>query len=223
MTQRMMTMAAGRGAVTPWWLEGGIDPATAVAVYQPIGAASLAASYVNLANPGVNDAAPGVAPTFDAATGWGFNGDDQVLTTGVVPTNDQTWTAIARFSGGETAGNNRYLLAMRHTETRQFGLASSTSLGGVGYANGGIATVSPALASGVLAVAGAAGYRNGAINATGITTWTGDASNPIVIGARSTGTLTQFFYIGNIQAVAIYNATLTAPQVAAVSAAMAAL
>ena len=56
-----------------WWEAGGATGA--VAVYQPIGAASLAASYVNLANPGTYDAAPGVAPTW-ASAGWTSNGTE---------------------------------------------------------------------------------------------------------------------------------------------------
>lgn len=51
-----------------------------MAAYQPIGAASLAASYVNLASAGTYDAAPGTAPTFATATGWTFNGTTQYLT-----------------------------------------------------------------------------------------------------------------------------------------------
>ena len=58
---------------------------TCIAAYQPKGAADLAASYVNLITPGTYNAAPGTAPTFDAATGWTFNGSTQYLTTGVVP------------------------------------------------------------------------------------------------------------------------------------------
>jgi hypothetical protein len=76
-------------AAVPWWLAGGVAAANAIAVYQPKGAADLAASYVNLANPGTYDAAPGTAPTFDAATGWTFNGSTQYLTTGV--TNGAAW------------------------------------------------------------------------------------------------------------------------------------
>lgn len=43
--------------------------ATCVAAYDAIGAASLADSYVNEANPGTFDAAPGVAPTWAYGTG----------------------------------------------------------------------------------------------------------------------------------------------------------
>ena len=62
-------LGRGAGAAAQWWLSGGVSAANCVAAYQPIGATSLAASYTNLANPGTYTAAPGVAPTFDAATG----------------------------------------------------------------------------------------------------------------------------------------------------------
>lgn len=57
------------GVATPWH-----EVVTPKAAFQPIGAASLAASYVSLYNPTTWDAAPVVAPTFDAATGWEFDG-----------------------------------------------------------------------------------------------------------------------------------------------------
>lgn len=57
-----------------WWLAGGIPGSNCLAAFKPKGAASLAASYVNLASGGATwDAAPGVAPTFDTSYGWDFN------------------------------------------------------------------------------------------------------------------------------------------------------
>ena len=67
------------GGVVPWYLAGGIAKANCIAAYQPKGAASLAASYVNLVTPGTYDAAPGTAPTFDSALGWTFDGTSQYL------------------------------------------------------------------------------------------------------------------------------------------------
>jgi len=92
---------AAAGAVS-WWVVAG---KTCVAAYQPKGAADIAASYVNLASPGTYNAAPGTAPTWDATSGWIFNGSTQYLTTGVIPTVFNTWTVIVRFSnvsGGAT-------------------------------------------------------------------------------------------------------------------------
>ena len=49
----------GGGTALSWWVVAG---KTCVAAYEPLGAASLAASYVNLANPGTYDATPGTTP-----------------------------------------------------------------------------------------------------------------------------------------------------------------
>ena len=84
-----------------WWDADGTISGC-VAAYQPIGAASLAASYSNLQNPGTYDAAPGTAPTFLAATGWTFNAaTPQYLNTGVVPSS-LNWTVIVRYSGNNS-------------------------------------------------------------------------------------------------------------------------
>ena len=56
-----------------WWLAGGIHPSQVVAAYQPKGAASLDASYINLANPGTYDAQVGSVPKLDSS-GWVFDG-----------------------------------------------------------------------------------------------------------------------------------------------------
>src|SRR3989344_7466925 len=102
--------AAIANPVQSTWTTAGGAP-TPVAAYQPISAASLTASYANLANPGTYTAAVGVAPTFASSTGWTFNGSTQYLTTGVIPANG--WSMIVRFSNatgatvnGVAAGSN---------------------------------------------------------------------------------------------------------------------
>jgi len=61
--------AAGGG----WWLAGGIAAANCIAAYQPKGAASYAASKVNLANAGTYDAISGNSHSaWDASYGWDF-------------------------------------------------------------------------------------------------------------------------------------------------------
>jgi len=88
-----------RNAAGAWWnLFGAIPNANVVAAYQPKDAANLAASYVNLVTPGTYDAAPGTAPTWDATSGWIFNGSTQYLTTGITPVIDQSYSAIVRFT-----------------------------------------------------------------------------------------------------------------------------
>lgn len=59
------------------WYTAASSGATCVRAYAPVGAASLAASYVD--ETGNQDAAPGVAPTWAYGTGWTFNGTTQYL------------------------------------------------------------------------------------------------------------------------------------------------
>jgi hypothetical protein len=61
----------GLGGIAPggalWYLAGGAP--LPIAAYQPKGAVDLAASYINLANPGTYNVAPGSAPTL-GDSGW---------------------------------------------------------------------------------------------------------------------------------------------------------
>lgn len=208
-------MATPGGAVAPpWYLSGGIALANCVAAYQPKGAASLAASYTNLANPGTYDAAPGVAPTFDAATGWTFNGSTQYLSTGIYVASGWSW--ILRWSGTPGGGND--IFGSYDGGDRGFSFAPAPAgaywnLGGYAQGNAG--------ASGVAAATNATGYYNGSSATGAIGAWSGGASAlDIRIGGRNQGAPS--FRAGSIQALAIYNIDITA-YIAALTAAMAAL
>jgi hypothetical protein len=221
MPQRRMMMARRRGV--NWW-DGLSD---VVAVYQPIGAASLAASYVNLVNPGVNDAAPGVAPAFDPATGWGLNGTTQYLTTGIVPSANHAM--IIRFSNAQAnatldrviigvwvhgAGNNRYWISPQWMNGTQraygYGNAATTPSGGV--------------AGGVLAINGNTAYKDG-LSDGALSAFSGTATQAIYIGTANldNAAILPRLIAANIQAVAICSTVQSAAQIAAASAAMAAL
>ena len=216
--QRSRILGSG---TRPWWLLGGLSNANAIGIYKPIGAASLAASYINLANPGTNNAAPGTAPTFAAATGWAFNGS-AYLTTGIVPASG--WTLIVRFSNAPTASDSMLAGSNNGGATdRRFYLCNRLGGDNVTYGAGGFTNASPALAAGVLAIAGQQAYRNGAADGAAIGAWGGTTTYDIWIGGLNlTGTINRVT-TGKIQAVAIYNTALTAAQVAAISSAMALL
>lgn len=209
-------LGSGRGgAAAAWYLSGGVSAANCVAAYQPIRAVSLAASYVNLANPGTFDAAPGTAPAFDTATGWTFDAaSSQYLTTGITPASG--YSMIVRFSDISNANS----IIGQFTNNARFFISPNQS-GIVVYGSGQFVTTSPGITSGVLAIAGQQGYRNGTADGASIGTWTTTASYAIILGARNLVPIN--YGAGKIQAAAIYNTTLTAPQVAAISAAMAAL
>ena len=218
----VLGMGLGRtaaSAASPWWLAGGAP--TPVAAYQPKSAASLAASYVNLANPGTYDAAPGTAPGFDAATGWTFNGSSQYLTTSIIPATT-AWSALVRLSDG--TGNGQVFGNRRSGSNDGYHIHPTYVGTTIYFRNAGNYNKSPVVASGVIGIVGKAAYINGASVGT-IDTSASLTDVQIFIGAslnKTDGAVTNY-YNCKIQAFAIYNTTLTAPQVAAISAAMAAL
>lgn len=210
-----LAVAAGGSAV--WYLAGGAP--TPVAAYQPKGAASLAASYVNLANPGTYDAAPGVAPTWDAANGWILNGTTQYLTTGIIPSS-LNWSLFARFSGGTTSGV-RVVCGAWIGASARFHLTATNGAGVRTYGNGNFLSVSGALTAGVMGFAGLSAYLNGVSDGS-ITSGGSPSTRALIIGAFNDGSIL-FFYQGNIQALVVYSSVLDSSGAAAVSAAMAAL
>lgn len=197
-----------------WWEAGGAP--TPVAVYQPKGAASLAASYSNLVNSGTYDAAPGDAPTWDTATGWTFSGVNKYLTTGIVPTND--YTVLVRFATFTDAGyivgsrdyttGERYIIEQANWGSRFFNGATTTLWDGV-------------YAAAVKALAGHTAYTDGV--AVGTSPDTDDAPPyQLYIGAGCVNGSYEEPFGGDIIAVAIWDtSTDHATWIPAVSAAVA--
>lgn len=221
------------GAAIPWYLSGGIAAANCIAAYTPKGSSSLAASYDNNAAPGngladgTYDAALGVAPTWDAATGWSFDGS-QVLNTGVEPAASGYAIAV-RVSGVPNAAAFRVVMGQRRGGSGVDGLMvrCNNGVSAHGYIYQAYVSVAAYVASGVYVISGNGGYLDG-LAETEALVGTGLNAIPIAIGANNQpsadyGWTPGEYAVANVQAAAIYNVTLTAPQVAAVSAAMAAL
>jgi len=202
-----------------WWLSGGVSGADCVFAYQPKGAADYAASLVNLHNPGVQNARArraSVAPTWDVANGWKFNGSNQYLYAGTLapePSNVPNCTIIAQFTNAPNASST-IVGGYELTPYSFFGL-SNRELGTVRFWYGVNYRTAGAITAGNLALAGLQGYVNGVA-----------AGSPIVSSVSQQddiriGMLTgRWFTLCNVQAVAYYSAILTAPQVAAVTTAM---
>lgn len=209
------------GVKITWYYAGGIAAANCIIAYQPKGAADYAASKVNLANPGTYNATDGAAfPTWDAVNGWIFNGSTQYLTTGYIPAAGQTKSLIARLSDAVTSN---FPLIGTQANANKFGvMANSAWQGGRTYGNGSpTVTVLGQLTGGVFAVAGNQGYLNGVPEGGVITAHAG-----VLIAIRvghdfSSGA--DGWYQGYLQALAVYDITLSAEQVLAVYAKMAAL
>ena len=201
-----------------WYLSDGISSADCITAFQPIGAASATAALVNLNNPGTHNATVSVAPGW-TTSGWSFNGSNQYVDTSVVPAANMT--VIVRcdaFSGTATLVGH-YLAAAARLEISGDGGSSY-------YCNAGSVQVGPLTVTGVYAVSGTQGYRNGAADgaATG-TAFSGTATQTLLIGARRREDTSGIDSYGDqtIQAVAIYSRILSAAEVQAVSTAMAAL
>lgn len=190
-----------------------------MAAYQPISANSLADSYVNLANPGVYDATQGnQEPSWNTWDGWVFNGVDQSLDTNM-PVPEDGWSMIVMYEAENPQENN--ILIGELTTGARFEIWTNRS-GGVefSYGDGTSANQSP-LDSGVLALCGGDTYKNGVPDLIGMGNWTETAAYNIRIARlnRPAGAI-QYYYGGSIQALAIYNETLTANQVTAITKAM---
>lgn len=216
------SLLSRRAAASGNWWE--VDGQTCVAAYQPIGAADLATSYVNLANPGTYDAAPGTAPTFAAATGWTFDGATQYLSTGIVVGTSRSYSMLIRYSDGLLTAPGWLAGAVYGKPPYQgFGLVLDGGNDLLKYVQGGIAPGSSESASGVMGVVGAKGYFNGVDENITIPDVVDNLGFNIYIGARSLSGVPNTYYSGKIQAVAIYSTTLSPADVAALTKRMAAL
>ena len=206
-----------QAAVANWW-DPNSEGLSVWAAYAPKGAASLAASYVDLSG-NSHDAGVGVAPTWNGSDGWIFNGTTQYLTTTFVPAGDQTQTGIVQFTNN--SGNGRVLYGANNSG-KLFTQHSYTL--SRRYYNGSyslVAAATPAAAN--MAVAGNQGYLNGVADGGLISPWPGIWNNTLYIGCvNSVGSPANYCPV-YIQALAIYDTALTAPQVLSVKTAMAAL
>ncbi len=202
-----------------WWVVTG---ATVVAAYQPKGAASLAASYVNLANPGTFDAAPGTAPTWASGTGWTFNGTTQYLTTGVIPTNDQTWSLLIRFT---SQTGNGVAIAFSRTGGGGIDFGFYVPASGVSfsyYSGNSYDETAGGRTSGVAGIAGATAYFNGSSIAA-IPPNSGTATNGLYLGAANLDGTPGLYAGVIIQAVVVYSTTLSGGDLASLTTRMNAL
>lgn len=192
-----------------WWDGGGLI-GCCIAAWAATGAADYASSKLDLTGNG-NHLTEGVAPSWDAVGGWGFNGSTQHLLTGLTPAGDQSWSAIVSFHMGGVG----YLTGSRNAGGEFFGLMCQTGANLVLYRNGGGVTVAPNLAAGTLTVAGSQGYRNGVAEGGAIASWVGTPT-ACALGCYLNAGFPTGYYLGAIKAAAYYNCILTPVQVLAV-------
>jgi len=156
-----------------------------------------------------------------AATGWGFvAAAAQYFLTGLIPANDQSWSVLVQFDN--LVGIWGVLLGCFNAAWTYF-VIQPMSPASVIYGNGNVSVVAPGHITGNLGIAGNQGYRDGIADGGPIGLWNAPSVLDIYIGCRNNAGVAWGFSTADIGAMAIYNATLTAPQMLAVATAMAAL
>lgn len=214
-----------------WWLAGGIAAANCVAAYQAKGAASYAASKSNLTLNTDYDLTEvgGGAVDWATSTGWGgFASLSRCLNSGYTPALDLTQSVFVRFSDYSTSNYEvlfGYYKSLGLKGAMLFGPYSDNTMGTFYGADTAIqiAYNAPRMSAGIYGFAGRTPYRDG--NADSNTVGTSGALGALTayIGARNYNDTLNRPFSGNIQAVAIYNTTLTSTQVGLLTTAMAAL
>lgn len=214
----------------PWWLAGGIAESACTAAWQAVGAPSYDASKINLANRGLYDAYEGVAPSWDKDKGWYFAGAQYLQTLVSINRTGQTKSLIVRFSGHPSGSGYKILAGAWNgsgTTRGRFWVSPEWGENKIVHTNGHevVTSVTGGYNNGVMAVAGAENYYNGADLAGTIPVGDVTGTDNFTIGAvynSSTGFSNPI--ISYIQAVAVYaQTTLTPEQVLAVTNAMNAL
>jgi peptidoglycan/xylan/chitin deacetylase (PgdA/CDA1 family) len=211
-----------QGDILPSWATlGGVDRSVVEGVYQPLGAATLADSYKNLATPGVHDAVPGTSAPILVPGGWSLNGIDQYIDTTLIPTN--TCTILIAFTGFVPI--NRGLCGALLDSTHRYRIYPHNGTQRLYQHVSGETRIEGGVLSGVIGMAGKQPYLNGvadgALAGTGTTLNMGSIS--LFIGALNNAGVPAAHAQATIKAFAFYSTILTAEQVAAISAGMAAL
>ena len=203
-----------------WW-EG------ATFANQPKGAASAAASYVNLANPGTYDLSNGTAyPAFNTATGWTFDGDSSqylLIGAGTGPVLSGAVSYLVRVNMNRSASNIPILGTVDSLANFNTRILATTQLHTIRMQTTAIGTGATAISTEKVigATYTAAGafimYLNGASDGTGTNnqTITGDTD---AIGRFSTT-----YAFGVISALGVWESVLTPAEVARRSTAMLAI
>lgn len=208
--------AGAAAAAMPWWNPDGATPAANTGAWLAKGAASLAASYLNLGLLGFPDIDPavvgGVAPAWAAGTGWTFDGIGQYLITGYIP--PMTVSVLVQFTGAVGGGS-------MFSAAAPLGLLRILNpwFGNHYFSHGNEAGMAGNIAAGNFCVTPNQAYRDG-LGEAALTGLTADATGNLEIACHPGPS---YFAGYTCVAFMMTDISLTAPQVWARATAMAAL
>ena len=220
--QRMKRSHMRRTLGAPRWFDNGGKIGGCWAAYQPKGAASLAASYIDLTGNG-HDATPIVAPTWNISNGWIFNGSDQYLLTSFIPAVDQSQSMLVQFTNltryGTDINTSANPCGVDEGGNQDFGFDCGASA--QWWNNGSYLNNSQTPTEGNLGIGGSKAYIDGVDQGSSIPTGS-TITLPVAIGCENRATPRNYASV-YIQALAIYDVALSPGEVAVIAAAMAAL
>lgn len=208
-------------AAMGWWTA---STAVCVGAWDAIGAASLAASKVNLAT-GINlSNAVGVDPAHALGTGWTFDGSTQYIPTPFQ--SGPTQSALIRFRNGASPAGLHSVFCSSDGAVGGFQIFQNYTGGHALSVHGGAASwidvpgEGMTTAGDVVALTPEALYKNGHVIGTAAQDWSGVTPAFPDIGASNDNGTPGEFWQGDILAVAVYDGTLSAPEIATISARM---
>jgi hypothetical protein len=200
----------GQNYTNTWWAAGGAS-ASILGRYPAIGAASRAASYSNLANPGTNDLTEGVADVdWTTQNGWA-GADYKYLLTGIVPTSDDT--VIVHFGDIGASNTNGIFGAI---DGAKYFAAFQTNYGYLSAKNASGATAILATQlrnNGVIAIAGNTVYFNGV--SIGACDGAYNGANALALMAANAAGVSPI--VGKVKSAVVYSSTLNASQISMVT------
>jgi hypothetical protein len=213
-------MYVGETLVTaqPWWLAGGIHPSHVVAAYQPKGAASLAESYINLANPSAYQLSTIYgSPSLVTANGWFL--ESSCIKTNIYPTNN---TTVAIRYTSENAQDYRILVGVTDGSGIRYRYYPSVA-NKINVIRKDSFLHTTNLISGTVVISDAL-YVNG-VSVLALPTTAFTLLQDLYIGMQNNSGATQLASAirASVQCVAVYNTILNSAQALAITNAMNAL
>jgi hypothetical protein len=204
-----------------WWLTNGIATGDVVAAYQAKGAGSYVNSLHNLVEDVYNLVDTGHAPDWDDVNGWKFD----VMSSEYLDTtieSSSTWSILCRYSN-YISGWNGALFGLYDSSNGQgmFFIPNDNSVPvyhQYGMGTNPIVVIGDKSLGGVVGIAQYQGYFDGTADGDPTSgSWSSFEVTFLIGCLNSIGDSPAQFSSSYIQAIAIYNKTLTPTQIAAIT------